>query len=320
MAWYMAWRLASAIPVLLFVSIVVFLTTSLIPGDAADAVLRGGISKARADAIRSSLHLNEPLPARYWHWLVGILHGDLGSSWITDQPVTGLIKESLPKTFEILLATVLIGTVTAVAVGIFAAMHEGGLVDRTIMTITLIGVSVPGYWIGILLLLVFAVETPLFPVGGLPSIGDNPTENLHSLFLPALTLSFAVAPPLARFVRSGMLEALHEDYVRTARAKGLAGRRVILRHAMRNALLPVLTYLGLLVGALIGGDVITEVIFGIPGIGGLGVNAVFKRDIPVLQGVVLLMATAFVVVNLLVDVASAFLDPRIRHSSGGLGL
>jgi peptide/nickel transport system permease protein len=318
---YVAIRVASVVPVLFFVSIIVFVTVSLLPGDAAIAFVGlGGGGQEQIAAIRETLGLGDPLPVRYWTWLTGVVQGDFGDSWITPgQSVTGLIGAALPNTIEILTVSVLLGTTVALAVGITAALKEGGLVDRGIMGATLLGISIPAYWTAILLLLVFAVKFPVLPVGDLPPIRKDPLGNLEAIVLPSVVLGLAIAAPLARFVRSGMLEALRADYVRTARAKGLTERRVVLRHALPNALLPVITFLGLIVGTLFGGAILIEVIFAIPGIGLLGVDAVFKRDVAVLQGVVLVIATAFVLTNLVTDLVQGYVDPRLRRARPSRG-
>jgi peptide/nickel transport system permease protein len=253
---------------------------------------------------------------QYFRWLAGIAQGDLGRSVRTDGPVLPIITDRLPATIELVIVSLLIGVIISVPVGVLSAVRHRSWLDYTIGVFTASGVAVPSFWLGILLITAFAVQLRWLPASGYTPLMDDPLANLREVLLPAVTLGLYIAAYIARFLRTDMLEVLGQDYVRTARAKGLPPAAVLVRHALRNALASSITILGILVGSLLGGVVIIEQVFGWSGIGWLSIQAVFNRDYPVVQGVVLLGAATFLIVNLLVDLSYALLDPRARTSSG----
>lgn len=302
-------RLVLAIPVLLGVSVLTFLMLHLVPGDPVAAMFigQGGARPEQLAEIRQQLGLNDPLPVQYWNYLTRALRGDLGTSIRTQEPVAALIVRNFPPTLQLTLASMGLAVVVGVALGIVAAIKRGTVVDSLTMLIALAGVSMPGFWLGLLLISVFAVHLRWFPI-----IGGT---GWRGLALPACALGFAAAAIIARMVRSSLLETLGEQYVVTARAKGLAERRVIWRHALRNAAIPVLTIVGLQFGGLLAGAVIIETVFARQGIGRMLVSALQSRDFPVAQGGVLFVAVVYVLVNLAVDLLYGLLDPRISVQS-----
>jgi peptide/nickel transport system permease protein len=330
---YIARRLAQLIPVLLGVSVLVFLGMHLVPGDVAQLLLGEKGSEADLARIRHQLGLDRPLYVQYGRFLAGAVRGDFGASIRTRQPVIWEIGQALPLTLELSFAALLFAVVVGLAVGVVAARRPHGPVDTTAMVGVLVGVSMPVFWTGILLLLVFGGVLGWLPLGGmvdegmmfrritgLPLLDGLLTgnlalveSNLRHLVLPAVALGATSMATIARMSRSTMLEVLGLDYVRTARAKGVAEPRVVRSHALRNALLPIVTLIGLQLGLLLSGAVLTETIFALPGLGRLAITSVLARDYPVVQGVVLIAATIFVLANLAVDVLYAYLDPRIRY-------
>jgi len=330
---YIARRLAQLIPVLLGVSVLVFLGMHLVPGDVAQLLLGEKGSEADLARIRHQLGLDRPLYVQYGRFLAGAVRGDFGASIRTRQPVIWEIGQALPLTLELSFAALLFAVVVGLAVGVVAARRPHGPVDTTAMVGVLVGVSMPVFWTGILLLLVFGGVLGWLPLGGmvdegmmfrritgLPLLDGLLTgnlalveSNLRHLVLPAVALGATSMATIARMSRSTMLEVLGLDYVRTARAKGVAEPRVVRSHALRNALLPIVTLIGLQLGLLLSGAVLTETIFALPGLGRLAITSVLARDYPVVQGVVLIAAMIFVLANLAVDVLYAYLDPRIRY-------
>jgi peptide/nickel transport system permease protein len=301
-------RLASAALVVLGVACLVFLLIHLVPGDPVDVMLGEAAQPADREALRAAMGLDRPVHVQLRDYLVGLARLDLGVSLHTRQSVAALLAERLPATVELAAASLLVALALALPLGVLAAVRQGSLWDRGAMTFSLLGVSIPNFWMGPLLILVFSLWLGWLPVSG--------RDGLASLVLPALTLGTAMAAILARMVRAVLLEVLGEDYIRTARAKGLPEHIVVLRHALRNALLPIITLLGLQLGTLLGGAVITETIFSWPGIGQLTVEAIQRRDYPVLQACVLLIAVAYVLVNTLTDLVYAWIDPRVRLGEG----
>ncbi len=293
-------------PVLLGISVLVFLMMHIVPGDPARMML--GELAVQQDAIanlRHQLGLDQPIPVQYWRFLTGALHGDLGRSILENQPVARMIWQSLPSTAELTLAGLGIAVLLGGALGILAAVRQNTWVDTASMVLALWGVSMPTFWMGLLLIFLFSLK-----LGWLPATGQG---GLIRLIMPAFTLGYVAAAVIARLVRSSMLEVLRQDYVRTAQAKGLAPRLVIYRHALRNALIPVITVLGLQFGALLGGSVIIETVFSRPGIGRLAVTSILSKDFQVTQGTVLMSAVFYTLVNIMVDLAYALADPRIRY-------
>jgi ABC-type dipeptide/oligopeptide/nickel transport system permease component len=257
------------------------------------------------DNMRHQLGLDRPLPVQFGTFLWGVMRGDLGTSFRSDQPVFDIIVRNLPHTIRLAVTSLGIAMVLGFLLGVIAAVKHGSWIDSLTMTIAVIGVSVPSFWLGIMLLLVFAVHLNLLPAVGLAS-------DWKSMILPAVALGFGASAIIARLVRSSLVETLQQDYVRTARAKGLRDRAVILRHALKNALIPVVTVVGLQFGSLLGGTIVIETVFARPGIGRIAVQGILERDFPVVQGVVLVSAVTYVFANFLVDISYTWIDPRIR--------
>jgi len=301
---YLLRRLLLTIPVLLGVATLVFALIHLIPGDPAQAMLGEGASPEDITQLRERLGLDRPLLVQYASFLQGLLRGDLGVSLRNDLPVTQQILERMPATAELAFASMTVAVLIALPLGIVAAVWRGTLVDFSAMTLSLVGISVPNFWLGPLLAIVFAVELGWLPVGGRGTLGH--------LVLPAVTLGAALAAILARMTRASLLEELREPYVLAARAKGVSRTRAVLHHALRNSLIPIVTILGLQFGVVLTGAVITETIFAWPGIGRLLIQSISFRDYPTVQGCVLLIAVTYVGVNLMTDLMYGFLDPRIR--------
>jgi ABC-type dipeptide/oligopeptide/nickel transport system permease component len=303
MTTFLARRLAQAAVVVLGVSVVAFFLLHL-TGDPALLLLPPDATAGEIDAFRQAMGFNDPVVVQYWRFLRGAVRGDFGESLRHGQPAMALVVERLPATLELAGAAMLVALGVAIPTGIISAVRRNTLVDYASTVLALLGQSMPTFWLGVMLILVFSVR---FHV--LPSSGRGGVEHL---VLPAATLGFFTAARMMRLTRSGMLEVLGQDYVRTARAKGVAESPVVWKHALRNAAVPIVTIAGLELGALLGGSVITETIFAWPGVGRLSVQAIYNRDFPVVQASVFLLATAFVLVNLLVDVLYSYLDPRIR--------
>src|SRR5215831_1175648 len=303
---YLVRRLLAAIPVLFGVSVVVFSMLHLVPGDPVKMMLSEfQTSPEQIARLRAQLHLDEPLPMQFGRFLWNTLHGDLGSSIRTRRPVLTEILDNLPSTVVLALAGMVVAVVMGVTLGVIAAARRHSWFDTCSMLTALLGVSMPSFWFG--LLLMFALSLRL---GWLPATGGG---DFQHLIMPAVTLGMGAAAIIARLSRSCMLEVLRQEYIITARAKGLRESFVILRHGLKNALIPVVTIMGLQLGQLLGGTVIIETVFARPGVGRLIVNGILEKDFPLVQGIVLVVATSYVVINLLVDVTYAWLDPRIRY-------
>lgn len=305
---YIVRRLLLTIPVLLGVSILVFSIIRLLPGDPAVALAGPQATDEFIQQVRQTHHLDEPLPLQYLRFVGNIFRGDLGRSTFSRRPVTQEIAERFPVTVELTLSAMLVATLVGVTAGIISATKRNSLFDHASMVAALLGVAAPVFWLALMLQLLFAVQLGWFPATG--------RGTLSHMVLPALTLGLATAGLVARITRSSMLDVLRSEYITTARAKGLAEHAVIYKHALRNAMIPVVTVLGLQFGILLGGAVLTETVFALPGIGRLLVDSILARDYPVVQATVLLLATTFVMINLIVDVLYAVLDPRISFSSG----
>jgi peptide/nickel transport system permease protein len=308
---FVARRLLATVPLLFFVSVVVFSFVHVLPGDPAILFLGEEATPETLAQFRARLGFDRPLVAQYVEWLGRALAGDLGRSLRTNQPVTEAILQRLPVTLELLGAALAVSLAIAIPAGIVSAVKRNSGVDLASTVFALIGFSLPNFWLGLILIYVFALLLRWLPPSGFvpwPAIADN----ARSLILPALTLGTALAALITRQLRSGMLEVLRQDYVRTAQAKGLNQRVVIGKHALKNALIAVVTVIGLQVGGLLGNTIITESLFALPGIGRLMIDAVFSRDFFIVQGVVLFLAVGYVLSNLIVDVLYSYLDPRIR--------
>ncbi|HXT14485.1 MAG TPA: ABC transporter permease [Gemmatimonadaceae bacterium] len=298
-------RLLLSIPTLFGVLVVAFLLLYVAPGDPVESMIGERADSATIARLRAQLRLDDPLPVRFGHYVGSVLTGDLGRSYITNRPITQDIRERFPKTLQLAGAAMLLATVLGLTLGVLSARKPGGFADRFALGVAYLGISFPVYWVGLLLILLFAVTFRWLPPSGYGS--------LRFLTLPALTLGMRSIAFLARMTRSAMLESLSADYVRTARAKGLSERVVTLKHALRNALIPVITVLGLDFGAYLTGSILTETIFSWPGIGRYVVNAISRRDLPAIQGTVLFLSTVFVLVNLITDLAYAKADPRVSY-------
>ena len=309
---YVLRRILVAIPTLLAVYTLVFLFIRVAPGDPAVAALGDYASAEAVQALRERMGLNAPLFVQYIRTLVGYLRGDLGSSLITDLPINVQIATALPHTLELTFAGVLIGTLLGIPLGIFTAVKRNRFPDYVGRVLALSGISIPAFYLGILLILAFAVRLRWFPVMGAGEFSD-PLKNLRHLALPALTLGIIMVSFISRMTRSCFLNVLREDYVRTARAKGLAERVVVLLHALRNALIPIVAVLGTQVAVLIGDSVMTEVVFSRPGLGKLMVQAMLQRDYIALQSLIVTYASLVVLINLLTDLSYGIVDPRIRY-------
>ena len=311
---YLATRLISLVPILVGTSIVAFLLIRLVPGDPAVALLGMEADARSLAALRQQLALDQPMVVQYFTWLGHILVGDFGRSIQGGRAVFPLLLGALAPTALLSAAALVISLLIAIPAGIVAATHRNSGADYTASFLALCGLSLPSFWLGILLILTFSIYLPLFPASGYVSPLADPIAHLRHLALPAITLGAALAAATMRMTRATMLEVLRADYVRTARAKGLSRRAVVWGHALRNARIPIVTLLGIQLGQLLGGVVITETVFSWPGIGKLTVDAIFARDYPVVQGAVLLTATLFVLINLLTDLVYTVLDPRVRLS------
>jgi len=313
MASFIVRRIVSMLPVLLLVSFAAFSLIWLVPGDAAVVILGPDVDKATVEALRKSLGLDRSLPAQYGTWLGKALQGDLGRSLRDNRPIGTAVLDRLPATVELSVLAMLIALVLGIPAGILTATRRGTWVDVTGSVISLGGISMPNFWLGILLILTVSVVLGWLPPSGYVPLRESVRANLELMLMPAVTLGLALAATVARQTRASVLQVLDLDYIRTARAKGAREGRVVGVHVLKNALIPVVTIVGLQVGRLAGGAVITETIFGIPGVGRLAVDSLLSRDFPVIQAVVLLMAVAVVLSNLVVDVVYAYLDPRIRY-------
>ncbi|MDF5773041.1 ABC transporter permease [Pseudomonas syringae] len=305
-------RLLSSIPTLILVSLFVFTLQKLLPGDPVLAMAGEERDPAVMEYLRDKYRLDDPIPLQYLNWVGNVLTGDLGTSLRTEQAVTTLLASKLPVTIELAVLALLIALLIGIPTGIISAVRKGTAVDYGANVVALSGISIPHFWLGILLIMVFAVKLHWLPASGFVPMGEDFGQNLKTLILPAFVLGAGLSGILMRHTRSAMLEVLRTDYVRTARAKGLFPRTVILKHALRNALMPIVTLTTLLFGELLGGAVLTEQVFSIPGFGKMIVDAVFNRDYAVVQGVVLCVAIGFLMLNLLADVLYRLINPRLR--------
>lgn len=297
---------------LALISLIVFAGVRAIPGDPARVLAGAEADEAGLEEIREKYGLHDPLPVQYLRWVGHALRGDLGVSIRTRQPVTATVAAKLPITVELACLSILVALAIALPAGVVAAVRRNTAWDVVASSVSLCGVSIPNFWLGIMLILLVSVRLGWLPASGYVPPWEAPLDNLRRMLMPALVLGTGLAAVLMRQTRNAMIEVLSSDYIRTARAKGLAQRAVVLRHALRNSLIPVVTILGLQMGALMSGAVVTEQIFVVPGFGRLIVEAVFTRDYPLVQGVVLVTASAYVVINLFVDVSYSLLNPRIR--------
>jgi peptide/nickel transport system permease protein len=309
---YIIRRLAIAVPTLILVSMFVFTLQKLLPGDPALIMAGEDRDPASIEFVREKYHLSEPIPVQYFYWVTGVLQGDLGVSLRTSQPVLSLIGQKLPVTIQLAIMALVIAFVIGVPAGILSAVKKGTVIDYAANIVALSGLSVPNFWLGIMLILLVSVNLGWLPASGYESPFVDPLRSLETMIMPAFVLGTSLAATLMRHTRSAMLGVMKADYVRTARAKGVRELAVILKHGFRNALLPVVTLSALLFGELLGGAVLTEQIFTIPGFGKLIVDAVFTRDYAVVQGVILCAAAGVILVNLVADVLYFLVNPRMR--------
>ena len=305
-------RVLASIPVLLLVSLITFVLLSLVPGDPASAFLDASATAEALERVRRELGLDRPFLVRMGEWYLRVLQGDLGTSLLLNRSVTSAILERLPVTLSLTAMAFLVSVLLGMAAGVLAAVRHGKAADQGLMTLALLGLSIPEFWLGLVLIWLVAVMVPIFPAGDYVAFATNPWQWARHLALPTFTLACVQMGFVARMTRSSMLEVLGQDFVRTARAKGLPEPYVVLRHGLANAMVPIVTVMGIMVGALLGGAVVTEQVFSIPGLGRLIIGAVLSRDFPVIQGGLLFLALIYLVVNLVVDLLYAVVDPRVR--------
>jgi peptide/nickel transport system permease protein len=306
-------RLMGALPVLLIVSLITFGMIHLIPGDPAAMIAGMSATQEQIANIRRDLGLDEPLLAQLWHWYANLLHGDLGRSLLLGQPVVQATMQRLPVTLALSAYALVLTLLIGVCSGIVAALRQNTWIDQVAMMLAMLGISLPSFYLGLLMIIVFAVDLRWLPTGGYIALTDDPIGWLATSTMPAISLALLLAGLLARITRSTMLEVLRQDYIRTARAKGLPDRTVVMKHALANALIPITTVVGIIVSLLISGSVVVETLFSIPGIGQLLTQAVLNRDYPMVQGGLLITTALLVLINIGVDVCYALLDPRVRY-------
>ncbi len=313
MAGYIIRRLLATIPVMVVVGLVVFLLLHLTPGDPAAVIAGDYASPEDIERIRAKLGLDQPIYVQFFTWAGAVLQGDLGTSIFSNLPVSKLIAQRLEPTIALSVSTIIFAVLVAVPMGIIAAWKSGTWIDRSVMAFAVLGFSVPVFVIGYVLMWVFALKLGWFPVQGYKPIADGFWPFLSSIALPTVALGLVYTALIARITRASLLEVLTEDYIRTAKSKGLNNMRLLLRHALKNAAVPIVTIIGIGLTLLIGGVVVTESVFNIPGLGRLTIDAVLRRDYPVIQGVILVFSGVYVFVNLLIDLTYTLLDPRIRY-------
>ena len=311
MAQYLWNRLAAGLLVVFGISVFTFALVHMIPGDPVRMMLGQKATQEQVEQVREQMGLNKPLVEQYATYITGIVQGDFGTSLKTGQPVLKEITNRFPATVKIAVAAIFIAIVVGIAMGMVAAKYKDTIVDRVVLTLATLGVSIPGYWLGLLLMLLFAVKWKWFPIAG--------GTGLKDLVLPAVTLGVYASTIICRLTRSGMLEVLSQDYIRTARAKGIDETIILFRHAFRNVMIPVVTVVGLQMASLLGGAVLIEQVFSWPGIGTLAIDAIFSRDFPMIQGTTLFMGIVYVSVNIVIDLLYGFIDPRIDVSQQKAG-
>jgi peptide/nickel transport system permease protein len=287
----------------------------IVPGDVAAEIAGADATPQQVAAIRSNLGLDRPLVARALDWYWNLLHGDLGQSYLLNRSVTDAVLERLPVTLSLAGLALTLAIVLGILLGAAAAVNHNRTLDQGAMALALVGLSLPDFWLGLMLIVLFGVHLGWLPTGGFVPLSEDPVGWVRSMTLPALTLAFTQMGVIARMTRSSMLDALGQDYIRTAKAKGLGFGQIVFVHALRNALIPIVTVIGVMTGVLIGGAVVIETVYSLPGVGRLIVGAIQRRDYPIIQGGLLMTATIFVFVNIVVDVLYGLLDPRVRHGS-----
>jgi peptide/nickel transport system permease protein len=312
MSVFLAKRFATFLATLAAASVLVFAAVGVLPGNAAQVMLGESASPEAVGALGAKLGLDQPAPVRYGRWVGGLLHGELGTSVAYDTPIAQLVGERLAVSAPLALLAMAIATVLALALGLYAAAHHRRAGDVGVMAASQVGIAIPNFWFAILLILVFSVKLHWFSAGGFPGWGEGAAAALKSLLLPALALAVVQAAILARITRSAVLDVLREDFVRTARAKGLSRRQVLWRHVLRNAFVPVLTVMGLQFANLLTGTIVVENVFSLPGLGRLIFQAISNRDLLVVQNVVMLLAAAVIAINFVIEVLYAVIDPRLK--------
>ena len=310
---YILRRLLGVVPVLILVAIAAFLLVHLVPGDPALVMLGSDASPQQIQTLRTQLGLDRPLPEQFVIWVREVMRGNLGESFFLGRPVTRALLERLPATLQLALLSLLFALLIGIPAGLLAAVRQNTWWDQWVMAVAIGGVSVPSFWLGLALILVFSVQLGWLPSGGYAPLWQEPWQGLRSLILPAVSLGFMQAALIARMTRSSLLDVLRQDYVRTARAKGVHHWLVIVRHALKNAMIPIITTTGTAFGVLLGGAVVVETVFIYPGLGRLVVLAVQRRDYPLVQGALLLISVIYVMVNLMVDILYGVFDPRIKY-------
>jgi peptide/nickel transport system permease protein len=310
---YIAKRLWSLVPVMFIVATLVFFLVHLTPGDPASVILGPDAPQEAVAELRARLGLDKPLPVQFVRWFGQVLQGDLGESIFLRRPVTQAIVERLEPTLLLAGLATLFAVIIGIPTGVLAAVHRNTWLDRLFMSVAVFGVSMPNFWLALNLIFLFALALALLPVSGYVPLRDDPLMTLRFMLLPAFSLGFPQSALIARMTRGSMLDVLSQDYVKTARAKGLSERLVIYKHALKNTMITVITVIGIVLAITLSGSVVIETIFGLPGVGRLIINSVLRRDYPVIQGTVLFIAASYVLVNLIIDVLYVYLDPRIKY-------
>jgi len=303
---YILRRLILLIPVMIGVIFLVFFIINLTPGDVASMILGDGATEERIAALREQMGLNDPLIVQYGRYMVDLLRGDLGDSYSTGRSVAGEIAQRFPNTLRLTISAIFLSVVISIPIGVISATRQYSIFDNVGMIVALVGISMPSFWTGLILIIIFSLHLGWFPSGGL--------AGFRSLILPAFTLAIASTASITRTTRSSMLEVIRQDYINTAKAKGVSKRKVINKHALRNALIPAVTVIGLEFGVLLGGAVLTETVFSWPGIGRLMVDSIQRKDTPMVLGCVIVFSLSFSIVNLIIDILYAFIDPRIKSN------
>ena len=311
---YAVRRILMIVPLLFLVSLGVFALVLMIPGDPAITIAGENATEAQIEATRERLGLNDPVLVQYAAWAGSALQGDLGTSLFSNESVTGAIIGRFPVTIALTAAAMLVALLIAVPAGIVAAVHRGRWPDRVATLFASVGISLPNFWVGILLIIAFALVFPIFPAVGYTPISEGVGPWAHNLVLPGVTLGTAVAAEITRQLRGSLHDVMQQDFIRTARANGLRGSAVIAKHGLKNAAVPVVTVIGFQIGFLLGGSVIVERVFGLPGLGDLAIRAVLQRDIPMIQGIVVVTAVVVMLVNLAVDLSYGYLNPKVRQA------
>ncbi|MFP4199121.1 MAG: ABC transporter permease [Halanaerobium sp.] len=311
---YIIKRLLLLIPIIFIVAVIAFFITNLMPGDPVRVILGNMATEAEVARLEENLGLNQPLIIRFFRWLASIIKGDFGDSLYLNAPVSKILLQRLRPTFLIALTAEMLGVTAGLLLGILAAVKHRKFLDQFSISLSLLGISIPSFWLALMLMYVFSVKLGWFPVSGYEPITEAGFGTLRYIILPAVTLAFMQAGLIARMTRSAMLETLNQDYIRTAKSKGLSIKTIVFKHALKNSMLPVITVIGHNFAVLLGGTWIVETIFVIPGTGFMAINAIMRRDVPVIQASIIFVAVIYVILNLFVDLSYAFLNPKIRYN------